>query len=39
MSIDEFVIGDEAFNCGIQKKIISGGTKKVDLIDGSKVFR
>lgn len=38
MKTNEYLIGDEAYKCGIQKKLLSPGTKNIDLIDGSKVF-
>ena len=37
MSNDKMVMGPEAFDCGVQKKLIYAGKTPVDYEDGTKV--
>jgi hypothetical protein len=35
---EQMVLGPEAFNCGIQKKLIYPGKTPIEFVDGTKVF-
>jgi hypothetical protein len=39
MSVNEkMVLGPEAFDCGIQKRLVHAGKEPIDYVDGTKVY-